>query len=305
MRERQLHSVILVPLLLLLLVAAPACADYIPPDQVTLPAKSYTPKQTNFEIGTYRYNVNWQGIPVGRSAITVTPSVMPDGTKTYTVKATAQSASVVALYYSLRHISESVFRADTLVPLIFSSMQMENSKTKSREVRFEDDGQVVGTLYSWKKGVLRQDEQHAFQGTHATFDPITAAFLARSLDVGENEEVSFDVFNGKHRFLIGLRKGAKELVKVGGKMVEAYPVTPIVKKLTDSEGEKRLRRCVIWVSADEKRDVLKLESEVFVGSVRAELVEFTPAPATPVPLDTGTIRASLRAPEAELSVPVE
>jgi hypothetical protein len=280
-------------------------ADYIPPGKVTPAVKAYTPTAIHFPVGTYRYDLNWQGIPVGRSSITIAPSVLPDGTKTYKVRASAQSASVVALFYTLRHVSESVFHAETLAPIIFLSMQKENAKTKSREVRFDENGQVTGNLYYWKKGKFKQEERQAFQGSHTTFDPITATFLARSIVFNKGDEVSFDVFNGKHRYLISLKRGESRVIPLFKKGVEAFSVTPTIKKLTDSDGEKRLRQCTIWVTADSKRDVAKLECEAFIGTVRAELTGFTPASDTPVPIDTNAIRTAFRSPDTELARPTE
>ena len=71
--------------------------------------------------------------------------------------------------------------------------------------------------------------------------------------------------------------GDLEELKIMGKTRKAYKVTPSVDKLTDSKGEKRLKSAHFWISADGRREILKLESEVFFGAVKAELVSFTPA----------------------------
>lgn len=288
-------------LVVLSFLAQPAAADYIQPEQVSIKTESYVPRDTNFDFGTYDYAVNWQGIPVAKSSVAVIPGRTENGVKTITVRATVETSSVIALFYKLKHVSESVFRADSMAPIIFSSVQTENSRTKSREVRFGNEGQISSTLWSWKTGAAVPEEQHDFKSENTTVDPITATFLARSLEVNEGQEVGFDVFNGKHRFLITLKRGATEKVKVNRIVQEAFRVTPGVKKLTDTEGEKRLREATIWVSTDGRRNILKLESKVFVGAVRAELIRFTPS--TPSPGEqgtppTGSVRAALQAPAA-------
>ena len=57
---------------------------------------------------------------------------------------------------------------------------------------------------------------------------------------------------------------------------EAFRVVPSVKKLTDTEGEKKFRSATLWIAADETREVLKMESEVWIGSVTAKLQRFNP-----------------------------
>ncbi|MBP9837945.1 MAG: DUF3108 domain-containing protein [Proteobacteria bacterium] len=247
-------------------------ADYIPPQDVEVKTITYSPEKTEFEEGIYEYSVEWQGIPVGSSKVIV----KKDKANITTVTATAVSSGVVKVFYSLRHLSESIFRSDTFKPLSFFSIQKENSKIKSREIKFSDEGQIEAKLYKHKNEQRKTDEEINFHSENVTLDPITAAFLARSLPVHGNEEYTFDVFNGKHRFLITLKVVGRENIKVEGKTFDTYKVVPTVKKLTDTEGEKRLRSAAIWVTADDNRDIVKLESSVLIGAVSAELVKFIP-----------------------------
>ncbi len=277
------------------LSALPARADYIAPDKVQIKTKSYAPENTAFEPGAYHYAVRWQGIPVARAQIVVRGAGMGDE-NFMKVTAAAQTAAGIDLLYTLRHTSESIFDARTLQPVSFFSSQTENSKTKYRQISFTGDGTITSKM--WKRGQKGEDvpeEEHTFKSENATFDPISAAFLARSISVAEGEEVSFDVFNGKHRFLISFKVGPKEQISVRGKQVEARRVTPTVKKLTDTEGEKRLQSAALWISTDGKHDVLKMESSVLVGKVTAELIAFTPAKTA----EQGSVRAALGVPEQQ------
>lgn len=278
---------------LALVTAQIAVADYIQPGLVKIKTESYTPGKTDFPRGTYEYSIDWQGIPVGKASIITRDSEIPSGITSnqplVSVMAKATTSSVISIFYSLVHVSESIFHADSLKPISFYTVQTENSKTKSREVSFDSSGHIKAVI--WKKGSPAPEEQFDFISENATFDPISAAFLARTLPVELGKEFSFDVFNGKHRFLITLSVEAIEKISVGGVIREAYRVTPNVKKLTDSEGEKRLRKATLWISTDANREVLRLKSEVAVGSVNAELKRFVPAPAG---LPAGSARASLR-----------
>lgn len=209
------------------------------------------------------------------------------------VTAAVQTGRFIDLLYRLRHSSESLFDVRTLQPLTFFSHQTENSKTKLRKVEFGRDGMISARLWKLdKKGNEVPEESRQFHTDNAMFDPITAAFFARSLPVDAGESRDFDVFNGKHRFLITMKVGPKETIKVKGKKYVTYPVTPSVKKLTDTEGENRLTSATIWITADDRRDVVRLESSVIVGSVTADLEGFTPWKSP----NTDVVRASLGAP---------
>ena len=165
---------------------------------------------------------------------------------------------------------------------------MLNSKTKSREVIFSKEGNITGKLWKNDKEVL--DEEHDFHSENLTLDPITAGIFARTLPIKAiGDEFSFDVFNGKHRFLVTLKVAARQRINVAGQSYDAFKVEPSAKKLTDTEGEKRLRYAAIWVSDDDRRDVLKLESKVLLGSISAELAKYEPY----TPSLDSTVRASL------------
>jgi hypothetical protein len=260
----------------LLLATSNVSADYISPGEVSVKTTPYSPQDTDFDLGVYQYDVSWQGIPVAKAHVIVeekTDSLM-------NVKATATTGDFISMFYKLRFQSESTFKSESLEPIHFKSEQNENSKEKIREISFSPNG-VIRTKYS-KDGRVQKPTE--FRSENSTFDPISAAFLARSLPIKIGVRRGFDVFNGKHRYLIEFQVEALETISFKGEMIPAYRVRPFVTKLTDSEGEKRLKYARIWISADNKREVLKLESKVLVGKVTAELEAFKPRPSTPRPV---------------------
>ena len=247
-------------------------ADYIDPGTVDIKTKRYTPEQTAFDRGTYTYDVSWQGIPVATATVAV-GNAESEPEPHYQVTARAKTAKVIDLLYRLRFVSESVFDVDSFSPLRFYSHQKENSRDRYRAVSFVDEG-LIRTTYK-KNGKLK--DQNEFRTDNMTLDPISAAFVARSLPLRVGLVRSFDVYNGKHRYLITFKVLARETIKVAGKDRDSFRVTPHVKKLTDTKGENRLKQATLWISAGEDREVLKLESKVLVGRVNAKLVSFAPA----------------------------
>jgi hypothetical protein len=266
-----------IPLFVAILQATtPAAnADYIPPSQVVVRTKTYRPQETNFPQGSYDYQISWQGIPVGSASIRV-GTTFRDGKKMLDVEATARSGKALRLFYDLRHRSESIFSAQELKPVEFLSRQTENSRFTNLKITFSPAGFIAAKITKGKLGSGGKSEEVSFRSGNATFDPISAAFLARSLRVDPSEDPSIDVFNGEDRYLISLHLVGRDKIKVAGKEYDAFKMEPSVRKLTDTQGEKRVRKVYLWVSADGRRDVLKVESEVLLGSVSAKLVRFVP-----------------------------
>ncbi len=261
-----------------------AGAEAIPPSKVVVRTKAYQPQETNFPRGSYEYLVSWEGIPVGSASIHV-GTTYRDEKKMLDVVATARSAGIVALFYRLRHRSESIFSAQELKPVEFVSQQIENTRFTNLKIEFSPDGLIKSEIRKGRPNRKEEVKEVSFKSENTTFDPISAAFLARSLPVNPAEELSFDVFNGEDRYLISLHVVGREKIRVAGEDYDAFKVEPSVKKLTDTERDKRLRKAYLWVSTDGRREVLKLESEVFIGSVSATLVRFVPSGAPAADID--------------------
>lgn len=265
-------------------------ADYIEPATLTVSTPRPSLDRIIYRPGRYTYAVKWQGIPVATSEVTIENAGIDrsNGSQEIRVKATAQTARVIDLLYKLRHTSQSVFEINEFKPLRFFTAQTENSKFRAREISFLEDGRVVSK--SWKDAVdSTPEEQKEFNPHNFMLDPVSAAMFARSIPISPGLHVAFDVWNGKHRFLISFEVIGEEMVKVGDEKRRAFKIIPSVKKLTDSEGEKRLESAVLWVSADDGRDILRIESKVFIGKISATLEKFEPATNT----TPGPIQASL------------
>jgi len=274
----------------LLLLSYPAAAEYIPPSEISVSTPAITPEVKEFREGVYYYDVSWQGVVVASIRIVVERGNLGSETPPYAyVRVTAKSAKVIDLFYKLRHTSESLFRSDTFAPISYFTFQRENSRKKYREVLFTDSGKIRSRR--WKNGKSRGDLE--FETGNPTLDPITAAFLARTPQLEIGKSVTVDVFNGKHRFLITFSVDAKDTIQVGEVQREAYKVVPRVTRLTDTKEERRLKSAALWISADKSRDILRLESDVWIGSVKAEFDRYEPSVPAPLPLEAKSLRARM------------
>ncbi len=241
-------------------------AEYIEPGSVSPVTEKYSPEITPLPEASYTYQVSWEGLTVGEASVAVSNDEKISSTF---VKASAKSGKVIDLFYKLRHSSESSFDAKSFQPIKFVSKQIENNKAKNYTIQFKTDGQIE-SVYE-KNG--KTEEVKTFKSNNFTLDPITAAFFARSISIKPGSSASFDVFNGKHRYIITFVVKDEEKIEIMGVERDAYKVIPKVVKLTDTAGENRFREGYIWISKDSKRDILKLESEVLVGSITSVLTK--------------------------------
>jgi hypothetical protein len=241
--------------------------------QISIKTPSYRPSFDLFQPreGRYQYEVSWQGIPAAEASITVTR----EG-GTLRVTSEAKTYSAIDLLYRLRFHGESVLGLSSYRPSSYLVEQQENSKKKVVNVSFFPGGEVRATrTQSGKEAVYDQ-----FTTTNSVLDPVSASFLARSQPWRVGDAKEFDVFNGKSRYLITLTAKELRTMDVAGVQREVFVIVPKVVNLVNPAQGKKLREARIFVTNDAARDIVLIESDVFIGTVKTRMTSMDLAPLT-------------------------
>ena len=231
----------------------------------------------DFPLGTYTYEVSWQGIPAAEATVSIgrEPGV-------YLAEATAKTYSGIDIFYRLRYRAEGVVSERDFAPVRVTFDKKENRRERFTSISYLDNGEILSVREKREKEAKDPPDVLQFNPGNFTLEPFSAAFLARSLDWEPGITRRFDTFNGKARYLIELACTEKRTIEFKGEEREVWVVEPKVSNLTKPDADKKLRKAEIFVSADRKREVLKVVSEVFIGSVTTKLESFIPAPEEPV-----------------------
>jgi hypothetical protein len=250
------------------LVGTVGWADRIPMDQIKISTPVYTPDLSGFapKMGTYTYRVSWKGIPAG----TVEMELARNGSD-YEIKARAYTIKLIDIFYKLRYSTEAVISAETLLPKRSVSYSRENNRHKESETTFLPNGSV----HSISKDNRGRVESIAFERENFTLDPYSAAFMALAMDWEVGDTRQFDTFTGTNRYLIELTATERTTISVDNRSREAIVIVPSVRKLTDIDS-KKLKKAEIYISADSNREVLKISSDLMIGAVNTDMVNFKP-----------------------------
>jgi len=231
----------------------------------------YQPKSVPFEAGEKGvYRASWNGmISVATAEVQTVPTVV-DGKKVFQVRIEAKSSRVLDLIWKMRDTIRSTFDAKALSPLRFTFNQKENSRVIDTDARHDS------TAKRWavnRQQVGKRPQSYEFESQN-TLDPITAVYLARSVDFKVGDRLYFKVFGGRYRYLLELFVEKKEPVTLeSGKTIEAYRVIPRIQNITKNGYASRLNEATVWLSADERRLPIKLSSKIAFGSVYMELID--------------------------------
>src|ERR1041385_2487807 len=139
----------------------------------------YQPKHFPYEAGEKEvYRASWNGlVSVATAEISTVPTVI-DGKKVYRVQVDAKSSRVLDFIWKMRDTITSTFDANALLPARFTFSQRENSKVIDTEARLDH------TRKRWEVNRQQPGKQPKIYEFDAqnTLDPITAVYLARSVD---------------------------------------------------------------------------------------------------------------------------
>jgi hypothetical protein len=183
----------------------------------------------------------------------------------------------------MRDTITSVFDAKSLAPSRFVFSQRENSRVIDTEAKFNQK-EKKWAVNRWQEG--RKPRVYDFDFNN-TLDPITAVYLARSIDLNVGEKLFFNVFGGRYQYLLELNVEKKETVELeSGAVIQAFKLVPKLTNLTKKGYAGRLKEAAIWVSADERRIPVKFWSRIFAGNVYMELVQDQTGVRSPTSVDS-------------------
>lgn len=227
-------------------------------------------------LGTYYYTFDFNNISIGIATITIESE-----NDLLKVKVLAQTNSTIDRIYKIRYRGESVLEtAPVVAPVQTTSKQVVKSTEKDLTMRFDESGEIKTVEKKSVEGATVDYEVRRVQTDRFTVDPFAAAYLVRGLDWKIGREVVFDVYGGKSRYELFLKCTGQVQLDTDGLKRNAYVIVPRVVKL-DTDGKpvppkKKPAETKIYLSADEYKDVLKIEASHTMGFFRATMDRFIP-----------------------------
>jgi len=230
--------------------------------------------------GTYHYSIRWGRFTIAKADVTVSRKG-----PFYLMEVNANTSGIVDRFYTLRYKGQGKITASDLTPVQMHMEQQENSIFKTLTITFHAGGEVEAVEIKYKEEEEPEKKVKKVQSNGQVLDPFSAAFLARGIEWSKGEVQKYEIITGKHVYLVTLTCVDKERIKIMGKKREAWVISPKIKKISEPEKKKKkkIKWAKIYVSADDRREVLQLKSKATVGSVRAKLERFEPLVPPEVP----------------------
>lgn len=226
--------------------------------------------------GTYYYFFEFNRMNIGSAYLTI----LREG-ELYKMQVFAKTNDKIDYVYKIRYRGENITEMDPVTPLETKIKQKVKSTEKDVVMKFQGDGMIQTSERVVKKGEAPDDEIRRVNSGRYTMDPFSATYLARGFDWRIGVEQLFVVYTGKSRYELCLKCIDKRFIEMPGGKRETWVIVPTAKALDshrNKPGDKKKPADVrIFLSADQNKDVLKIEATHTMGTFLVLLDRFEPA----------------------------
>jgi len=218
------------------------------------------------------YKFGWSGISAAQASFNFGKASHGQ----YQLIMATQTTGAVRALWRMDTTHTAMCMASTLRPVCLRQTEVYKSETENTRADFLPDGVRYLCQETPTKEPPRKERRFKF--TNA-FDLQTALLFIRSQRLEGGEHYRMVVFPGKGAYLADIDVVGREKTKVPAGSYDAIKCQvrlQEVNKRMELEPHKKFQRAYAWLSDDRDRLLLKIEAEVFVGSVWTELqsVEF-------------------------------
>ena len=215
-----------------------------------------------------KYGVYYTLVKAGTAYIKNRGLSTLNGRKAYLIQTTAFSASVIDSVFKVRDVNYSWIDAETFYSLGYTQSLREGNYVRDEWITFDPANK------RYYGEVKKKKEPRTIVGKMdmPVLDILSALYFVRAQKLEVGKDVVFDIINREEQYPLVVKVLKKETVKVAAGKFPCIVVEPQFRGegIFVSKG-KSLK---VWLTDDAYKMPVKMESEVFIGSVSAELLEY-------------------------------
>ena len=212
------------------------------------------------------YRFGWDGIQAATADVRVTSP----GKNTLQIDAKGGTSGLPRILFKLDVFHQATENASTLRPIHFVQEEKYRSETVKTSVDFEPT-QVIGIREKIPSNELPKPNTFRFS---PVFDMATALLWVRSQPLQNGDTESIVVWASNAPYLATVKVIGRDTLRIAGRDQRAIKLELHIKKIDKTmqlKEHKLFKSGRGWLSDDDKRIPLRIEADIFIGYVFAEL----------------------------------
>lgn len=244
-------------------------------DRVGFEGDSRRPINDPFRVGEeVIHNVHYFKVSAGELRMKVEPFAVVNNRKSYTFAMEINTSSLFSTFYSVDDRVEIFVDYLDLVPRVFQLHVKESGQLREAKMLFNTDKQIATF---WEKKVTKEsgeeEKRQEWEILPFTQNVYSAIFYLRNFQWDIGKEYSFRVANDKENLIFSGKALRREVLDTKLGPMKAIVIQPniVLKGKFKPIGDN-----FIWLSDDDRKFILRIESKIKIGTLISEVVSITP-----------------------------
>lgn len=219
-----------------------------------------------FERGEYlHFKVSYGIILAGYATIEVHENTDYEGRDVFIFKTTAKSRRAFDWIFKVRDWTESYFDKQLGHTLRFVKQLREGSYHVDIDIKYDHENKKAH-FFRERKG--RKNKSAEIDIPEGVMDPLSTLFYVRTMDIKPGDEIFIPSTDNMKTYDIKVIVHKIETIKVPAGKFKCFVVEPV---MADGGVFKKDGKVTVWLTADDKKMPVKMETKVYIGSIEAEL----------------------------------
>ena len=213
------------------------------------------------------YRFGWSGVTAATGEIHFT---RPSNDR-FQLEGTGRTIGFVHALWKLDVTQRAVANSQTLAPIETQQTESYRSKKIVTHLTFTNGGVTRVRTEGQGNSTETKSKQFVFPNL---FDLHSAALYLRSQPLKQGSVYRLPVYPATNAYLAIIKVTGRDRISVRSGTYNAIKLDLQLKRIgkhLELEPHKKFRRAAIWVSDDAERLILRVEAQIFVGTVFAEL----------------------------------
>ena len=226
------------------------------------PLTTYSQSDLPYKVGEYSaFDISFGGIKVGSAEMKIEKQIKINGVSTFHIVGKGRTASFFDWFFKVRDVYETYLDTSKIRPVKFVRDIHEGGYEKKQQYIFKHS---VGKVF-WK------DTSYVIFPT--TQDMLSALFYARTFnknDLLQKKSFFVPIFMDEENYSLEILYLKDEKVKTNFGEVNCMVFKPKMQEGRVFEDGEEMK---IWISDDRNHLLVKVETQIWAGSIKAILVK--------------------------------
>ena len=227
-----------------------------------------TQTQTPWSKEELKYGVYYSFIKAGTAYIKNRGLTTVNGHSAYLIQTTAFSASVIDSVFKVRDVNYSWIDAENFYSLGYVQSLREGNYVRDEWVTFD----FPNKRYYGEVKKKKDPRTIAGELNQQVLDMLSSLYYVRAQKLEVGKDIVFDIINREEQYPLVVKVTGKETIKTAAGKFHCFVVEPQFRGegIFVSKG-KNLK---VWITDDKYKMPVKMQTEVFIGNVSADLLEY-------------------------------